>query len=191
MSPVLSAAFPRGAPLSGTCPTAPFPFAYSCVCVWRLNESLPFVDSSFDEMANYDLPASINFIVNKTGQEQVYYVGHSQGTTIGMYVIKTRAWPNVSVRNTESASVLRSRMWKSNVSLHRGVWILNREGQGIWGNNSPSLEIQTFVSMAGWRVWYSWHRRNWWESQPSTNFPGLSVGMWEARKQGGSKCRDF
>lgn len=38
---------------------------------------------SFDEMANYDLPASINFIVNKTGQEQVYYVGHSQGTTIG------------------------------------------------------------------------------------------------------------
>ncbi|XP_019594548.1 lysosomal acid lipase/cholesteryl ester hydrolase [Rhinolophus sinicus] len=38
---------------------------------------------SFDEMANYDLPASINFILNKTGQQQVYYVGHSQGTTIG------------------------------------------------------------------------------------------------------------
>lgn len=38
---------------------------------------------SFDEMAKYDLPASINFILNKTGQEQLYYVGHSQGTTIG------------------------------------------------------------------------------------------------------------
>ncbi|XP_004413053.1 PREDICTED: lysosomal acid lipase/cholesteryl ester hydrolase [Odobenus rosmarus divergens] len=38
---------------------------------------------SYDEMANYDLPASINFVLNKTGQEQVYYVGHSQGTTIG------------------------------------------------------------------------------------------------------------
>ncbi|XP_017508847.1 lysosomal acid lipase/cholesteryl ester hydrolase isoform X1 [Manis javanica] len=38
---------------------------------------------SFDEMANYDLPASIKFILNKTGQEQVYYVGHSQGTTVG------------------------------------------------------------------------------------------------------------
>ncbi|KAI5154756.1 Lysosomal Acid Lipase/Cholesteryl Ester Hydrolase [Manis pentadactyla] len=38
---------------------------------------------SFDEMANYDLPASIKFILNKTGQEQVYYVGHSQGTTMG------------------------------------------------------------------------------------------------------------
>ncbi|XP_008836061.1 lysosomal acid lipase/cholesteryl ester hydrolase [Nannospalax galili] len=38
---------------------------------------------SFDEMANYDLPASINYILNKTGQEQVYYMAHSQGTTIG------------------------------------------------------------------------------------------------------------
>ncbi|XP_025706602.1 lysosomal acid lipase/cholesteryl ester hydrolase isoform X2 [Callorhinus ursinus] len=38
---------------------------------------------SYDEMANYDLPASINFVLNKTGREQVYYVGHSQGTTIG------------------------------------------------------------------------------------------------------------
>ncbi|XP_004632166.1 lysosomal acid lipase/cholesteryl ester hydrolase [Octodon degus] len=38
---------------------------------------------SFDEMAKYDLPASINFILNKTGQTQVYYVGHSQGSTIG------------------------------------------------------------------------------------------------------------
>lgn len=41
------------------------------------------MDYSYDEMANYDLPASINFILNKTGQEQLYYVGHSQGTTIG------------------------------------------------------------------------------------------------------------
>ncbi|XP_004701412.1 lysosomal acid lipase/cholesteryl ester hydrolase isoform X2 [Echinops telfairi] len=38
---------------------------------------------SFDEMALYDLPASINLVLNKTGQEQLYYVGHSQGTTIG------------------------------------------------------------------------------------------------------------
>ncbi|XP_048194703.1 lysosomal acid lipase/cholesteryl ester hydrolase-like [Perognathus longimembris pacificus] len=38
---------------------------------------------SFDEMAKYDLPASIDYILNKTGQEQLNYVGYSQGSTIG------------------------------------------------------------------------------------------------------------
>ncbi|XP_018414267.1 PREDICTED: lysosomal acid lipase/cholesteryl ester hydrolase-like isoform X2 [Nanorana parkeri] len=37
---------------------------------------------SYDEMAKLDLPAVINFILQKTGQEQIYYIGHSQGTTI-------------------------------------------------------------------------------------------------------------
>lgn len=36
-------------------------------------------------MAKYDLPSIIDFIVNKTGQEELYYVGHSLGTTIGMF----------------------------------------------------------------------------------------------------------
>ncbi|XP_039409835.1 lysosomal acid lipase/cholesteryl ester hydrolase-like [Corvus cornix cornix] len=38
---------------------------------------------SFHEMAIYDLPATINYILQKTGQEQLYYVGYSQGTTTG------------------------------------------------------------------------------------------------------------
>lgn len=46
---------------------------------------LYFFFGSLDEMAKYDLPATINFIVEKTGQERLYYVGHSQGTTIGVF----------------------------------------------------------------------------------------------------------
>ncbi|XP_059172791.1 gastric triacylglycerol lipase-like isoform X2 [Physella acuta] len=42
-----------------------------------------FWDFSWDEMAKYDLPAMIYFILAKTGVDQVYYIGHSQGTTIG------------------------------------------------------------------------------------------------------------
>uniref|UniRef100_A0A8C0BQM5 Partial AB-hydrolase lipase domain-containing protein n=1 Tax=Buteo japonicus TaxID=224669 RepID=A0A8C0BQM5_9AVES len=38
---------------------------------------------SFHEMAMYDLPATINYILQKTGQEQLYYVAFSQGTTAG------------------------------------------------------------------------------------------------------------
>ncbi|XP_012628388.1 lipase member K [Microcebus murinus] len=44
---------------------------------------------SWDEMAKYDLPATINFILEKTGQEQLYYVGHSQGTTIAFIAFST------------------------------------------------------------------------------------------------------
>ncbi|KAM8923903.1 lysosomal acid lipase/cholesteryl ester hydrolase-like [Pelodytes ibericus] len=42
-----------------------------------------FWSFSYDEMAKKDLPAVINFILQKTGQKQIYYIGHSQGTTIG------------------------------------------------------------------------------------------------------------
>ncbi|XP_053441082.1 lipase member K [Nycticebus coucang] len=44
---------------------------------------------SLDEMSKYDLPATINFILEKTGQEQLYYVGHSQGTTIAFIAFST------------------------------------------------------------------------------------------------------
>ncbi|NWR47719.1 LICH hydrolase, partial [Regulus satrapa] len=44
---------------------------------------------SFDEMAKYDLPAMINFIEQKTGQKKLYYIGHSQGTTIGFIAFST------------------------------------------------------------------------------------------------------
>lgn len=35
---------------------------------------------SWDEMAKYDIPAEINYILAITGQKELYYVGHSQGT---------------------------------------------------------------------------------------------------------------
>uniref|UniRef100_A0A2K6FWF2 Lipase family member J n=1 Tax=Propithecus coquereli TaxID=379532 RepID=A0A2K6FWF2_PROCO len=44
---------------------------------------------SFDEMAKYDLPASTDFIMKQTGQEEMFYVGHSQGTTIGFITFST------------------------------------------------------------------------------------------------------
>jgi len=38
---------------------------------------------SFDEMVKYDLPTVINYVLNATGQKQLSYIGHSQGTLMG------------------------------------------------------------------------------------------------------------
>ncbi|KAI5945956.1 Lipase member J [Manis javanica] len=51
--------------------------------------STEFWAFSFDEMAKYDLPASIDFTVKPTGQEEIFYVGHSQGTTIAFITFST------------------------------------------------------------------------------------------------------
>eukprot|EP01112_Ceratiomyxa_fruticulosa_P017887 TRINITY_DN5648_c0_g2_i1.p1 TRINITY_DN5648_c0_g2~~TRINITY_DN5648_c0_g2_i1.p1 ORF type:complete len:427 (+),score=85.23 TRINITY_DN5648_c0_g2_i1:108-1283(+) len=42
-----------------------------------------FWDWSYDEMANYDLPSILNYILNTTKLSTISYVGHSQGTTMG------------------------------------------------------------------------------------------------------------
>ncbi|KAJ6653584.1 hypothetical protein lerEdw1_009082 [Lerista edwardsae] len=44
---------------------------------------------SFDDMAKYDLPAVVNFILQETKQQQLYYIGHSQGTAIGFIAFST------------------------------------------------------------------------------------------------------
>ena len=40
-----------------------------------------FWDFSWEEMGTYDIPAIIDFVLAKTGQSQLSYVGHSEGTT--------------------------------------------------------------------------------------------------------------
>uniref|UniRef100_A0ABM5FVC4 Lysosomal acid lipase/cholesteryl ester hydrolase-like n=1 Tax=Pogona vitticeps TaxID=103695 RepID=A0ABM5FVC4_9SAUR len=42
-----------------------------------------FWDFTFHEMAIYDLPATMNFILQKTHQEGLYIIGHSQGASLG------------------------------------------------------------------------------------------------------------
>ena len=44
---------------------------------------------SFDKMSKYDLPAMLNFVLQTTSQTSLYYVGHSQGTTIGFAEFST------------------------------------------------------------------------------------------------------
>ena len=39
---------------------------------------------SWDEMAAKDVPAMIDYVLEQTGQSELYYIGHSQGTMVAM-----------------------------------------------------------------------------------------------------------
>lgn len=41
-------------------------------------------------MAAYDLPASIDYILQSTGASSLGYVGHSQGTTMGFAALASQ-----------------------------------------------------------------------------------------------------
>ncbi|EDO32172.1 predicted protein [Nematostella vectensis] len=42
-----------------------------------------FWDWSYQEMADIDLPVMIDYVLQTTGQSQLFYIGHSQGTLMG------------------------------------------------------------------------------------------------------------
>lgn len=45
---------------------------------------------SFDEMAEYDLPAMLDYIQQVTGQERISYVGFSQGSTVALAALSSQ-----------------------------------------------------------------------------------------------------
>lgn len=44
------------------------------------NEPKEFWDFTFHEIAVFDLPAMTDYVISKTGQEKIFFIGHSQGT---------------------------------------------------------------------------------------------------------------
>jgi pimeloyl-ACP methyl ester carboxylesterase len=47
-------------------------------------------------MGIYDMPAVIDYVLEQTGQENLYYVGHSMGTT--MFFVLTSSLPQYNAK---------------------------------------------------------------------------------------------
>ena len=43
-----------------------------------------FWDFTWDEMAKYDIPSMVEKVLEVTGEEEIFYAGHSMGTTAFM-----------------------------------------------------------------------------------------------------------
>lgn len=63
---------------------------------WR-QERKKFWNFSFHEIGKYDLPASIDYILDESNYTQVNYIGHSQGTTSFFVMMSERPEYNEKV----------------------------------------------------------------------------------------------
>lgn len=61
-------------------------------------EEEPFWRFSWDHMGTYDLPAMLDMVMERTGQEQLTYIGHSMGTTSFWVMMNMRPWMNAKIR---------------------------------------------------------------------------------------------
>ncbi|KAJ8949875.1 hypothetical protein NQ318_010509, partial [Aromia moschata] len=57
-----------------------------------------FYDFSWHEIGTIDLPTKIDYILNVTKQERLYYIGHSQGCTIFYVMASTKPEYNDKIR---------------------------------------------------------------------------------------------
>jgi len=54
-------------------------------------DDLRFWNFTFDDFIRDDLPSMVNHVLNKTGEKQLFYIGHSQGTMMGFGALSTNA----------------------------------------------------------------------------------------------------
>ena len=48
-----------------------------------------YYDYSYEKLGQYDLPAQVGMVLERTGQSKLTYIGHSQGTSQMFYALSS------------------------------------------------------------------------------------------------------
>ncbi|EDS31959.1 lipase 1 [Culex quinquefasciatus] len=67
-------------------------------------KSRAFWDFSLDEIGYYDVPAMINYVLNRTNARKLHYVGFSQGTIVGLIALTSRPQYNEKIVQLQELS---------------------------------------------------------------------------------------
>ncbi|KAL5287917.1 LIPA.2 family protein [Megaselia abdita] len=78
------------------------------------NKDMITWDFTFDQMAKYDMPAMIDYALNLTGQTDLHYIAHSQGTTIYFALLSSFPRYNKVIR---TAHLLAPAAYMNNIKL--------------------------------------------------------------------------
>ncbi|KAG8135379.1 hypothetical protein E2320_008403 [Naja naja] len=101
-------------------------------------EQEEFWDFSFHEMAIYDIPAAINFILHETNQDSLYYIGHSQGATLGL--ITFSAFPQLAQKTKLLMFLAPPSILKDIKGIAKYVLLLPYKlKRYLWGSKNFSL----------------------------------------------------
>ncbi|KDR18742.1 hypothetical protein L798_07396, partial [Zootermopsis nevadensis] len=109
-----------------------------------------FWDFSWHEMGVYDLPAVVDYIVNTTGEQRLFYVGHSMGTTMFYAFLSERPQYNGKIRamfslapvafSSHMTNPLRAFILTRGLEAfyvgHRNLGVMN-----VLSNSDPFVEI--------------------------------------------------
>lgn len=74
---------------------------YSNTHISLNNETKAFWDFSWHEIGSIDVPTMIDYILGRTGQQKLHYIGHSMGTTVYFVMISEKPHYSSKIRSAQ------------------------------------------------------------------------------------------
>lgn len=87
----------------------------------KVNPDPRFWDFSHEDMAQYDIPAAVNYILKRTGRRTLAYIGHSRGTTVAFAALTIYPDLNRKIRPLIALSPITTIKFASGIGTARSV----------------------------------------------------------------------